>query len=131
MKTCSICGVTKTASEFHRNRRNKDGRNNLCRPCAVAKAMAYYRANPDKKRDARLRHTYGISLDEYEAMWRRQCGLCAVCERPESEKRLAVDHDHVTGEVRGLLCQHCNHLGKFRDAPTLLTTAATYLKSAA
>lgn len=88
--------------------------------------------------DGGLRLKYGadFGLREYLAMFEAQGGKCAVCKQDEVEakhgkvKALAVDHDHVTGAVRGLLCSACNTgLGKFRDNAELLLTAAAYLKS--
>lgn len=51
---------------------------------------------------------YGITLEEYEIVFRRQNGVCAFCGRRPSRNRLAVDHDHRTGRFRGLLCTPCN-----------------------
>ncbi len=65
----------------------------------------------------------------------RQGRVCAICSRPEKQlrrgvlKRLAVDHCHTTGKIRGLLCAACNvTLGKFGDDPVLLDVAAAYLR---
>lgn len=65
-----------------------------------------------------------------------QGGLCAICRRPQTGrwksrlKQLGVDHDHVTGEIRGLLCDGCNHgLGSFRNDPALLAAGIDYLKA--
>lgn len=68
-----------------------------------------------KKRDYLRRYQletkYGISLEEYLALLEKQNGLCAACNQPEKARRpLAVDHDHNTGRIRGLLCTHCNNL---------------------
>ena len=58
--------------------------------------------------------TYGITVEIYNLMWLTQRGLCAICLMPERAHnqygplRLAVDHDHETGKVRGLLCRSCN-----------------------
>ncbi len=87
------------------------------------------------KRNAAFKFTYGISLSQYDAMFARQEGLCAICGRPErvswkngSKKRLCVDHCHSTGKVRGLLCLLCNHaLGAFNDDPELVMKAWKYL----
>jgi hypothetical protein len=75
--------------------------------------------------DATLRRRYGITLVQYQAMHAAQGGRCAICERKPraSQPDLAVDHDHLTGQVRGLLCSRCNHdlLGCFgEDAMTYL-----------
>src|SRR5437879_3238133 len=50
----------------------------------------------------------GITVEKYEDMLTRQQGVCAICGLPPNGKRLAVDHDHATGRVRGLLHVHCN-----------------------
>lgn len=64
----------------------------------------------DKKRDQYYRRTYGVGLDWYEQRLKEQNYSCAICKKHQShfKKRLAVDHDHKTGEVRGLLCFSCN-----------------------
>lgn len=85
----------------------------------------------DKARRGHLLRTYGITLEQYDELLARQDGLCPVCMRPSTEfpVRLAVDHDHKTGEVRGLLCNYCNHrlVGRHRD-PELLRRIADYLE---
>ena len=71
---------------------------------------------------------YGITLEKYEAMEKKQNGVCAICMEKEPNKKLAVDHCHITGKVRGLLCSNCNNgLGKFKDSKTLLIKAINYL----
>ena len=73
----------------------------------------------------RLKHTYGITLDEYEAMIVLQQGQCAICQQ---ELPLEIDHDHATGAVRGLLCRPCNlSIGKFEEDPIRLQRAIDYL----
>jgi len=71
---------------------------------------------------------YGLSDEDFGAMYRDQGGRCAICE---DETRLNVDHDHETGKVRGLLCRRCNvALGFLRDDPELADLAAAYLRRA-
>lgn len=82
-------------------------------------------------RDAAFRRKYGISTEQREAMAAAQDHRCAICGRPEEDfsKALAIDHDHATGAVRALLCEHCNNgLGRFQDDPELLERAAEYLR---
>jgi len=77
-------------------------------------------------RAARLRTIFNITPDEYDLILEYQGGVCAICKRPPKPgKRLAVDHDHQTGYVRGLLCYPCNKrvLGA-RTAAVLIATAA-------
>ena len=73
---------------------------------------------------------YGITLEEYEILLTKQNNSCAICNAPTGSngKRLSVDHNHQTGEVRGLLCDDCNiGLGKFKDNSNLLAIAINYL----
>lgn len=97
----------------------------------------WYKNNKDKHRDYMLSYVYGISLEEYNDMLDLQGGVCAICGNQEVilDKKgerimLAVDHDHETGAVRGLLCSYCNTaIGGFFDDSTLLRKAADYLDS--
>lgn len=69
-----------------------------------------------------------ITLDEYEQMLCEQGGLCAICKAEPNGTRLHIDHCHVTGKIRGLLCMKCNQgLGQFMDRPNLLERARLYL----
>lgn len=82
----------------------------------------------ERDRDKTFRQKYGISVADYDEMFEAQSGLCAICGNPPNRMRLAVDHSHDTGQVRGLLCFNCNHgLGHFKDNPTVLRSAAEYL----
>lgn len=82
--------------------------------------------------DLRLRRTYHISLGEYTKVYLYQNLRCAICKKPvpTGKPRLAVDHCHTTGLLRGLLCWKCNRaIGVFRDNVELLIAAATYLQN--
>lgn len=85
----------------------------------------------EKARAYSLKRRYGITLEQYDELLVRQDGKCAVClkEAEEFNVRLAVDHDHKSGEIRGLLCRYCNHriVGRHRDA-NLLRRVADYLE---
>jgi hypothetical protein len=85
----------------------------------------------EKARDAYLRRTYGITLDEYKRILAVQEGECFACGYiPGPGKRaLNVDHDHKTGLVRGLLCGQCNRaLGLIkRDSPEILERLAVFV----
>jgi hypothetical protein len=78
-----------------------------------------------------LKRNFGITADDYDVMLKQQENVCAICKEVSvADRRLAVDHDHGTGEVRGLLCTRCNLvLGKVNDDPALLRRAAEYLES--
>ena len=71
---------------------------------------------------------YGLSEDDYAIMLENQNGSCAICGDPQGARALAIDHDHATDEVRGLLCTKCNlGLGYFNDSAQLLENARMYL----
>lgn len=82
-------------------------------------------ANPAKRREYKLRRKYGISEADFQRLLAKQKGLCAVCE---SAPGTDVDHNHVTGKVRGILCPKCNKaLGLFKDSSFVLAKAIFYL----
>lgn len=89
-----------------------------CRACASRAAHA-----------RRVEAVYGITADEYDRLYRLQGGRCAICRNQSRTIRFAVDHDHQTGDVRGLLCKRCNHdlLGGGHDSIDLLWRAIGYL----
>lgn len=86
-----------------------------------------------RKREYRkegLRANYGISLDDYECLRTSQSNKCGICgaEPAPGEKELAVDHNHATDYIRGLLCFHCNvGVGHFQDSVPLLLKAIAWL----
>lgn len=76
-----------------------------------------------------LKRNYGITHDDYLQMLKTQNGLCAICSKAEEKRRLAVDHCHHTGKIRGLLCGKCNTaIGKLNDNVCLLKKAIQYLE---
>jgi hypothetical protein len=77
----------------------------------------------------RLKTVYGIDKAEYERMYALQDGKCAICRNTPRTRRLSVDHNHKTGQVRGLLCKRCNHdlLGAAYDSVEMLERAIVYL----
>jgi len=81
-------------------------------------------------RDAERARRYGLSLADYRALQERQGHACAICRK--LTRNLCIDHCHVTGRVRGLLCRSCNSaLGFYADDPRLLRAALAYLQAAA
>lgn len=122
----------------------KSGKCILCRRAANARyqkrhpekvnAMhrAYKAKNSQKVRDYGRRfeylHDFGITIEDYNKMFDEQKGYCAICQRHQStfKRRLAIDHDHLTGKVRGLLCDPCNRgMGMLKEHN--LQRAITYL----
>ena len=91
--------------------------------------------DPTRKTASRRLQLYGLSAVKFEEMLVAQRGLCAICHCPETRivneklSGLAVDHDHESGFVRGLLCYRCNSgLGSFKDNPLVLESAIRYLQ---
>jgi hypothetical protein len=145
----------KHLQEFCRDKREPDGLFRTCRVCVkddrekwvqnnidkvrsenLIASKKYSENHPDRLADAQMRCKYGIGLVEYAAILEKQGGGCAICgappsKRPRSDRAtLCIDHDHTSGEVRGLLCRGCNHgLGQFADNAEILEKAAAYLRS--
>jgi hypothetical protein len=104
-------------------------RKNKNQPADIKKIyqQRYRDKHPGRIEDYRLRKTYGISLAQFNEMVDGQGGRCAICGiRPV---RLHIDHDHVGGAIRGLLCINCNMaLGLLRDDQSVLLEAVSYLR---
>jgi transcription elongation factor Elf1 len=144
MKRCVDCNQS-DLSEFTKDKTRSDGLDKRCKSCKKRIAKAYYsthkekfkengrnfqRKNPEWMTAKRLARRYGLDLKTYKSMLAAQSGKCAICNRDGSEfsRRMAVDHNHKTGAVRGLLCTNCNTvLGKMNDNPALFLKAAEYL----
>lgn len=86
-------------------------------------------AHADDVRNYRLQTSYGITSDDYDRLLGVQEGHCALCPAVPDKHRLAVDHDHQTGKIRGLLCFPCNRfVGRCENSPDLVQRVIQYLK---
>ena len=97
----------------------------------VARNVARREACPDERRANQLQHRYNLTLAEYDEILEAQGGGCAICGMtPEdNNRRLCVDHNHETGEVRGLLCSQCNlAIGNLCDDPETARQAMLYVR---
>ncbi len=87
----------------------------------------------ENNRRSHLKRKFNLTPEEYDRLLEAQGGVCVICRKPESQKRvnrLAVDHDHQTHRIRGLLCRSCNTaLGKFNESVDCLRCAINYLES--
>ena len=133
---CRECGTHGPPEKFAKHVGSPGGRQRLCKKCDSARSKKWAQENPEKRRDTKLIYEFNISHKEYISMLAKQSNVCAICQQPETVKlrgilkRLAVDHCHATGKIRGLLCQGCNtSLGNFNDDVSLLERAIAYLKS--
>lgn len=149
MKTCIRCGLNLPLDSFSKGKKHRDGRRNECRACAAEYHREYVKAHPEAKgswerrnpeavKAAQHRKTvakYGLTPEAYGTMLLSQGGVCAICSGPQTAKGrggaakpLEIDHDHATGEVRGLLCSGCNvGIAHLRHNPELLSRAISYL----
>lgn len=128
---CSTC--RKKRNEAERRRYNENTENALCVRCGSTKPEQDSRECTECgniRRAKVLERTYGITAEEYEQILIQQNRVCWICGGTVKSRRgkLHVDHNHDTGEVRGLLCINCNRgLGNFRDSIELLKRAIEYL----
>jgi hypothetical protein len=158
-KRCSKCKQEKDLDDFSNNRTKSGGKEGTCKECCSAshklwreknkehikqkgkeryeankeemkaQMRQYRKDNPKKMRDLHYRRYYGINIHDYNEMLYKQQNCCGICGCFAGEERLCVDHDHETGEVRGLLCQLCNKaLGLFKDDKGSLERAIAYLE---
>ena len=135
MKKCNKCKINKPLKDFPINKRNKDGHQYYCKKCHCKKITDYHKANPRKRKNQSLKTHYGITIEDYEKLFDKQNGVCAVCSKVETRictqgmiQSLSVDHDHSTGLIRGLLCDRCNKaIGLLYHDIGLLNKAVEYL----
>lgn len=119
VRACIECRQEFPLDAEHFVRRGKKWFVSRCKPCN----REYHRVN--YKHTYRLR-TYGITEEQYQEMLKRQDGKCAICDSPD--KKLVIDHDHLTGKVRGLLCNQCNKgIGSLQDKIWVILGAVNYL----
>jgi len=139
---CRKCGKSKPLSRFANNGNGytyKDGKSRykaVCKDCLTAYQREWKRNNPQRAkridRAYRIKVKYGITRDEYAALLKSQNGTCALCgaERASSRnENLNIDHNHETGQIRGLLCTRCNTvIGLVNEDISLLSKMVEYLK---
>lgn len=153
VKTCSCCDETKDAVLFHKSAKAKDGLNSRCKECTAVRNKQWYNENKDKhkitcakwyvknKKSATRKGTewhymsrYGITHQQFLDLAFEQGNKCSICgiDLTFAEKcntRAVLDHDHNSGEIRGVLCNSCNTaLGLFKDSEHVLQNAIVYLK---
>lgn len=131
-RVCTSCREFKPWTEYRKHSRAKTGHQTQCKACIAAK----YKYGRKYARNTSLKYKYGLALDEYRRMLESQGGVCAICGGYESASNgkeidsFAVDHNHKTGTVRGLLCRRCNTLlGFAQDDVEILEKAIDYLES--
>jgi len=138
MKLCVKCNKTKGKDFFHENFSRADGLQTYCKECRLDEAKKYFIANRETLRRKAYKNniklywpklTRNEAHKEYLKMAKLQGHKCAICNKKPANKRLAIDHDHETGKICGLLCSKCNRaLGYLNDDKELLRKAISYLE---
>lgn len=153
-KVCSTCKRNLHESMFNKESRRPDGLSIYCKECLSMYSRNRYRKpeakakikeknskwrerNPDADAEKNLKKKYGITLQQYNEMLLLQNGVCAICGQKEKVRRqkkaagperLAVDHCHESGRVRGLLCFKCNTaIGSLGDTEEMVQRVISYL----
>lgn len=133
LRVCRFCSSTSEQVRFYEPDSVAGRAAGLCcQPCWVKKSLAWRRANRNRWNARRHQvvtmRRYGLTESEYVALF--AAPVCAGC-LTSSDRRLAVDHDHLTGKVRGLLCGQCNlAVGNAGDRPDVLRRLADYIQGA-
>lgn len=127
-KVCKKCGEARPIAAF--SLKPNGSRVSPCRKCRNEYNRERIRSNPTAReagyratRRSKLLRVYGLTVEEADALLSKPCGICGGVAQH-------IDHDHVTGQVRGGLCGPCNRgIGQLRDDPALLEAAAAYLRA--
>ena len=151
-KYCNGCRKDLSVNEFRTRPKAKGSLERVlrsrCKKCEALGGEKYRKGNPDKVKRARKEYRKenlsrvrmwavrtawkkrGFDPDEVEKFICSRQPLCEICGEKANGKALAVDHCHRTNKLRGLLCENCNNgLGRFKDSPSLLRKAASYLET--
>ena len=144
MKTCALCNLEKPLKDFYADAGSKGKTRSDCKSCKNKSTYKWREANREqynrsireyqeahpRQRDAcDLKRKYGKSIEWYDTTIKNQGHKCAICNKtnPSYKRRFAVDHDHITGTVRGILCYNCNRLLHAFDNVDLYNKILLYL----
>jgi hypothetical protein len=132
MKKCNVCDIEKSLDKFVKRANRPNGFQAYCKECHNKKMRL--KDNKEYMRNFDLKKSYGITINDYNKMFNEQYGCCAICKihilelGQKIKKHLCVDHNHETGQVRGLLCDKCNRgIGLLQDNKDVLLNAYNYL----
>jgi len=134
LKICPQCKLAKEKKEFGKDSTTSSGVSSWCKPCKKTWRAKKREDEPDRHKaidfENDLKKNYGINTHQYNKMFDEQKGCCACCGRSHTDfkRGLHVDHNHTTGQVRGLLCTKCNPgIGYFDESTEKLEMAIAYL----
>jgi len=136
-KRCGCCKLQKDLSDFHNSSATKDGKGYRCKLCDSNARKKWHKDHPERARQSsrnrNLKSRFGITREDYNNLLKDQNYKCAICGTDDPKTTgtpgtWCVDHCHITGRIRGLLCARCNGaLGLFSDNKELLYKAIRYL----
>ena len=138
-KTCTVCKEEKPFTEFRsRGGRQKHLLKSRCNKCLYEEHKRWTEENPEVVREYRAKDKWtlqkrcarhGITPEEFWSIYEEQDGACPVCDKTIKAEDSAIDHNHKTGEVRGILCKSCNRaLGLLGDSPDTMFRGLKYLQ---
>jgi hypothetical protein len=140
MKRCTHCKNVKPVSAFYADKTKKDGLGLHCKECMNARHKGFMLRNRRHIAAWQRRRTYaakfGLSAAGLSRLIELAEGKCQICRKPlvcfgQSSDSMVLDHDHTTGDIRGILCAKCNKaLGLLGDSLEGLERAVTYLRDA-
>lgn len=142
-----MCKLELSVSEYWNSKTNKNGLASYCKKCASQKYKNWFSIPENKakralgkrvktpedsrkRRNQRLKKEYGMTVEDYDRMLKKQDNKCAICgtDKPAGKGKLYIDHNHTTNQVRDLLCIHCNNLiGHCFESKERLQLAIEYL----
>ena len=136
-RVCRVCGEEKNLLDDYyfvrKDRSLPSSYSYECKACTIERTTNYNKRNSNSVRSQYLKRNYGLTFEEFDSMLSKQDNCCAICKGKEPygrHKRFTVDHNHKTGEVRGLLCNRCNTaLGLVEDNIHTLKSMIQYLES--
>lgn len=149
IKVCYKCKELKPLSSFSRNKRTKDGLQQICKACNALRSRNWRKIESNRERLKQWRNNniekctgharksnlnikYNMSIEEYTVLLEAQNNKCLLCNKSPEEngKALSVDHNHQTGKIRGLLCDNCNKgIGFLKENIETLKNAIRYLET--
>src|SRR5260221_5848780 len=122
LKRCTVCGEFKDLKEFYKDPTKLFAVRQDCKPCVAKYREVYYEANKQEVADNWLKTQYNLSREELNNLIEIQENKCAICKNlMTGYKEPMVDHNHITGKVRGLLCANCNFgIGSLKESINIL-----------
>lgn len=145
LRECRVCGLQALKESdfinFISGKKYKYGKKPICIKCNTEKVREWKGYPKEKtrrpagffksKRDKKITYKFGLRESEFDLMLDKQGGGCWICgvKQEKTNKSLCIDHDHKTGDIRGILCSKCNTgLGMFNDSALSLKKAIRYLE---